>query len=173
MQAKVLRHITSLKSGAKPLRSLAPYLERASKRMKKWADKKRRALEFQAGDKVLIKLRPEKFRFRGQRDQRLVRKYEGPVEVIEKVGRTSYRVQLPSWMKIHPVIHVSILKPYHSDPEDEQRNMLRRPPVTMKSSAEKEVAQILDKRARRIGRPRRELTEFLVKWKDLPDEEIS
>ncbi|XP_038885892.1 uncharacterized mitochondrial protein AtMg00810-like [Benincasa hispida] len=43
----------------------------------------------------------------------------------------------------------------------------------MKSSAEKEVAQILDKRTRRIGRPKRELTEFLVKWKDLPDEEIS
>ncbi|KAA0060093.1 uncharacterized protein E6C27_scaffold39G00090 [Cucumis melo var. makuwa] len=32
------------------------YLEKASKRMKKWADKKRRPLEFRAGDQVLIKL---------------------------------------------------------------------------------------------------------------------
>ena len=94
-------------------------LERASKGMKKWANMKRRPLEFQSGDKVLIKLRPEQFWFRGQRDQRLVRKYEGPVEVIEKVGKASYRVQLPSWMKIHLVIHVSNLKPYHPDPDDE------------------------------------------------------
>jgi len=148
-------------------------LERASKRMKKWADTKRRPLEFQPGDKVLIKLRPEQFRFRGQRDQRLVRKYEGPVEVIEKVGKTSYRVQLPSWMKIHPVIHVSNLKPYHADPYDERRNVVTRPPVTMKNPTKKVVDEILADRIRRVGRPRRDLKEFLVKWRDLPEEEIS
>ncbi|KAA0051292.1 reverse transcriptase [Cucumis melo var. makuwa] len=94
------------------------YLEKASKRMKKWADKKRRPLEFRAGDQVLIKLRPEQVRFRGRKDQLLVRKYEGPVEVLKKVGNTSYRVALPTWMKIYPVIHVSNLKPYHQDTED-------------------------------------------------------
>ncbi|KAA0053382.1 reverse transcriptase [Cucumis melo var. makuwa] len=60
------------------------YLEKASKRMKKWADKKRRPLEFRAGDQVLIKLRPEQVGFRGRKDQRLIRKYEGPVEVLKK-----------------------------------------------------------------------------------------
>src|ERR1051325_4082626 len=104
------------------------YLERASKRMKKWADQKRRPLEFKAGDQVLIKLRPEQMRFRAKGDQRLVRRYEGPVEVIQKVGKTSYRVQLPSWMKIHPVIHVSNLKSYYPDQEDGERNELVRPP---------------------------------------------
>ncbi|KAA0060641.1 reverse transcriptase [Cucumis melo var. makuwa] len=89
------------------------YLEKASKRMKKWADKKRRPLEFRAGDQVLIKLRPKQVRFRGRKDQRLVRKYEGPVEVLKKVGNTSYRVTLSTWIKIYPVIHVSNLKPYH------------------------------------------------------------
>ncbi|XP_038890146.1 uncharacterized protein LOC120079806 [Benincasa hispida] len=126
-------------------------LEKASMRMKKWADKKRRPLEFQAGDK---------------RDQRLVRKYEGPVEVIEKVGKTSYRVQLPSWMKIHPVIHVSILKPYHPDRNDEQRNMLMCPLITMKNSTEKKVPQILDRRTHRITRPRREQSS----WEKLKNE---
>ncbi|KAL0554721.1 hypothetical protein IC582_008649 [Cucumis melo] len=94
------------------------YLEKASKRMKKWADKKRRPLEFRTGDQVLIKLRPEQVRFRGRKDQLLVRKYEGPVEVLKKVGNTSYRVALPTWMKIYPVIHVSNLKPYYQDTED-------------------------------------------------------
>ena len=77
------------------------YLEKASKHMKKWADKKRRPLQFRAGDQVLIKLRPEQIRFRSRKDQRLVRKYEGSVEVLQKIGVTSYRVALPTWMKIH------------------------------------------------------------------------
>ena len=80
--------------------------------MKKWTDKKRRPIEFRVRDQVLIKLQPGQIRFRGRKDQRLVRKYEGPVEVLKKVGNTSYKVALPTWMKINPVIHVSNLKPY-------------------------------------------------------------
>src|ERR1051325_9004002 len=60
------------------------HLERASKRMKKWANKKRRPLEFQAGDRVLIKLRAEQIRFRKKQNPRLARKYDGPVDVIQK-----------------------------------------------------------------------------------------
>ncbi|KAA0041499.1 reverse transcriptase [Cucumis melo var. makuwa] len=70
------------------------YLEKASKRMKKWADKKRRPLEFRAGDQVLIKLRPEQV-----------------------------RVALSTWMKIYPVIHLTNLKSYHQDTEDLQQNI--------------------------------------------------
>ena len=70
-------------------------LEKALKRMKKWSDMKRIVLEFQLEDKVLIKLRPEQFRFRGQRNQRLVRKYEGPVEMIKKVRKASIEFSYP------------------------------------------------------------------------------
>ena len=84
------------------------YLVKASKHMKKWADKKRRPLQFRAGDQVLIKLRPEQIRFRNRKDQQLVRKYEGPVEVLKKIGATFYRVALPTWMKIHPVTETLI-----------------------------------------------------------------
>ncbi|TYK15559.1 reverse transcriptase [Cucumis melo var. makuwa] len=44
------------------------YLEKASKRMKKWADKKRRPLEFRAGDQVLIKLQPEQISQKEDKD---------------------------------------------------------------------------------------------------------
>ncbi|TYK28654.1 reverse transcriptase [Cucumis melo var. makuwa] len=122
------------------------YLEKASKRMKKWANKKRRPLEFRAGDQVLIKLRPEQVRFRGRKDQRLVRKYEGPVQVLKKVGNTSYRVVLPTWMKIYPVIHVSNLKPYHQDTEDLQRNIVTRPIIDLSQKEDKDVEEILTER---------------------------
>ncbi|TYK31116.1 reverse transcriptase [Cucumis melo var. makuwa] len=149
------------------------YLEKASKRMKKWADKKRRPLEFRAGDQVIIKLRPEQVRFRGRKDQRLVRKYEGPVEVLKKVGNTSYRVALLTWMKIYPVIHVSNLKPYHQDTEDLQRNIVTRPIIDFSQKEDKDVEEILAERVRRGRRPARRIHEYLVKWKNLPMEETS
>ena len=102
-----------------------------------------------------------------------MRKYEGPIEVIEKVERTSYHLQLPTWMRIYPVIHVSNLKPYHPDDDDQQRNQVTRSLVTMKDSSKKEVEEILVERTRRIGKPKCNLQEFLVKWKGLPEEEIS
>ena len=64
--------------------------------MKKWVDKKRRPVQFRAGDQVLIKLRQEQIRFHSRKNQRLVQKYEGPVEVLKKIGATSYRVALPT-----------------------------------------------------------------------------
>jgi len=149
------------------------YLEKASKHMKKWADKKRRPLEFRAGDQVLIKLRPEQIRFRSRKDQRLVRKYEGPVEVLKKIGATSYRVALPAWIQIHPVIHVSNLKPYHPDPDDDRRNTTIRPGIDLKQKDVKEAEEILAERVRKVGRPVRTVQEFLVKWKNLPTEERS
>ena len=141
--------------------------------MKKWADKKRRPLQFRAGDQVLIKLRPEQIRFRSRKDQRLVRKYEGPVEVLKKIGATSYRVALPTWMKIHPIIHVSNLKPYNPDPDDDQQNVITRPSIDLKQRDTKEIEEILADRVRKIGRPIRKIREFLVKWKNLPMEETS
>jgi hypothetical protein len=95
---------------------------RASKRMKKWADKNRRALNFNVGDKVLVRLVPEQLRFLRKQDRRLVRKYEGPLKILAKVGNASYKIELPKWMKVHPVFHVSNLKTYHEDPSDPSRS---------------------------------------------------
>ena len=147
------------------------YLEKASRRMKKWADQKRRPLEFKAGDLVLIKLRPEQLRFRGDKDIRLVRKYEGPVSVISKVGLTSYKVELPAWMKIHPVLHVSNLKPYHKDPANPECNQSTRGGVIVHPRSKRQPEEILGERM--VTTDRKKHKEYLVKWKGLADDEIS
>ena len=92
------------------------YLEKASKKMKKWADKKRRSREFQVGDLVLVKMYNHA-RLAG-RHRGLIRRYEGPFPIIKKVGAQAYKVELPPKIKYHPIFHVSLLKPYHGDSMD-------------------------------------------------------
>ena len=117
--------------------------------MKKWADKKRRPLEFRAGDQ---ELEPEQIQFRSRKDQRLIRKNEEFVKVLEKVGSTFYRVALPTWMKIHLVIHVSNLKPYHLDQDHDSHNFIIRVGITLKQKDIKEVTEILVDRVKKVGR---------------------
>ncbi|KZV51023.1 hypothetical protein F511_43983, partial [Dorcoceras hygrometricum] len=114
-------------------------LAKAQKRMKKWADAKRRQREYSIGDKVLIKILPQQFKaFRGVH-KGLTRKYEGPFPIIARVGKVSYRLDLPNTLKIHPTFHVSMLKPYHSDDQDESRGYSHRAPPVVTTSFDKEV----------------------------------
>ena len=39
----------------------------------------------------------------------------GPFKVIERIGDLDYRLELPDWMRIHNVIHVDRLSPYHEN----------------------------------------------------------
>ncbi|KAI5662326.1 hypothetical protein M9H77_21649 [Catharanthus roseus] len=148
------------------------YLNKASKRMKKWADKKRRPLEFQEGDLVMVKLLPQQFKSFRKVHKGLIRRYEGPFPVLKRVGKVSYKLQLPSRLKIHPVFHVSLLKPYHEDLEDPTRGESKRAPTAVVTSFDKEVEAILaDRHIRRRGVP--SYWEYLVKWKNLPESEAS
>ncbi|CAL8990740.1 unnamed protein product [Prunus brigantina] len=96
-------------------------LEKATRKMKKWADKHRRDVVFKPGDLVFVKLNPSQHKSTRKLHKVLLRRYEGPFPIIRSVGRAAYRVELPPQLKIHPVFHVSNLKPYHADPEEPSR----------------------------------------------------
>ncbi|KAL6181373.1 hypothetical protein ACLB2K_048028 [Fragaria x ananassa] len=111
--------------------------------MKKWADKKMRHVEFKEGDLVLVKLLPQQFKSLRKLHKGLVRKYEGPFEVIKRIGNVSYKLHLPPKLKIHPVVHVSMLKPFHEDEEDPSRGVSHQTPTTVVTSFDKEIDEIL------------------------------
>lgn len=54
----------------------------------------------------------------------MLQKYIGPVTILKRVGRVAYKVDAPSWWKMHPVFHVSLLKKYHEDIEEPQLLLL-------------------------------------------------
>ncbi|XP_070042982.1 uncharacterized protein LOC142178078 [Nicotiana tabacum] len=145
-------------------------LSKAQRRMKKYADKNRRPLEFKVGDKVLLKLTPHiwknidsRVRYRA-----LVSRYDGHFEVAAKVGEVDYRLLLPERMKIHPTFHVSFLKPYLEDLENPDRHKTKRAPPEMRTQYEEEIKKVLDHRVLGMHKKNRR-TKFLIQWKGKPE----
>ena len=101
-----------------------------------------------------------------------VRRYEGPFRVLKRVGKVAYKLELPPKLKVHPVFHVSMLKPFHEDQKDPARGDYTRAPAGVKTTYDKEVESILaDPMVRQKNyRPRH---EYLVYWKGLPKSERS
>ncbi|KAL8159561.1 hypothetical protein V2J09_001098 [Rumex salicifolius] len=97
------------------------HLTKAQKRMKKWVDTRRRPLEFRVGDLALMKLFPQQLKSQCQVSKGLLRRYEGSYEILAKVGKVAYKLALPDSLKVYLVVHVSILKPYHPDPNEPRR----------------------------------------------------
>ncbi|CAL2267189.1 unnamed protein product [Prunus armeniaca] len=57
-------------------------LEKATRTMKKWADKHRRDVVFQPGDMVFVKLNPSQHKSTRKLHKALLRRYEGPFPII-------------------------------------------------------------------------------------------
>jgi ribosomal protein L21E len=86
----------------------------AQSRQKSYADVRRRALEFQVGDQVLLKVSPTKGILRFGTKGNLSPRYVGPFPVVARVGKLSNRLDLPQSMRgVHNVFHVSMLTNHH------------------------------------------------------------
>ncbi|KAK2984517.1 hypothetical protein RJ640_016903 [Escallonia rubra] len=139
--------------------------------MKKHADKNRRSQEFYVGDKVMVKLLPQDRKFLRGRDSCLLQKYEGPLTIVKKIGKMAYKVDPPNWWSrhLHPVFHVSMLKPFYEDTADPSRGQTRRPGLKPKAAGKRVAEAILNDRVITTSRKRHQ--EYLVKWQGYMDEE--
>ncbi|GJY12549.1 putative reverse transcriptase domain-containing protein [Tanacetum coccineum] len=83
-------------------------LKTARSRQKSYADKRRKPLEFEVGDRVLLKVSPWKGVVRFGKKGKLAPRYVGPFEIIERVGPVAYRLKLPQELScVHDTFHVS------------------------------------------------------------------
>nr|GFB58094.1 putative reverse transcriptase domain-containing protein [Tanacetum cinerariifolium] len=73
-------------------------------------------MEFQVGDKVMLKVLPWKGVVRFGKWGKLNPRYVGPFKVVEEIGNVAYKLELPEELsRVHNTFHVSNLKKCHAD----------------------------------------------------------
>ncbi|GJX58085.1 hypothetical protein Tco_0289475 [Tanacetum coccineum] len=91
-------------------------MQAARDRQKSYADLKRKLMDFQVGDNVMLKVSPWKGVVRFGKRGKLNPRYVGPFKVIEKVGDVSYKLEfLEELSRVHNTFHVSNLKKCYAD----------------------------------------------------------
>ncbi|GKE06601.1 putative reverse transcriptase domain-containing protein [Tanacetum coccineum] len=86
-------------------------LKVARDHQKSYADKRRKPLEFEVGDQVLLKVSPWKGVVCFGKNGKLAPRYVGPFEILERIGLVAYRLRLPEELSsVHATFHVSNLK---------------------------------------------------------------
>ncbi|GJX68336.1 putative reverse transcriptase domain-containing protein [Tanacetum coccineum] len=91
-------------------------MQAARDRQKSYANLKRKPMEFEVGDKVMLKVSPWKGVVRFGKRGKLNPRFVGPFKVIKRVGDVAYKLELPEELsRVHNTFHVSNLKKCHAD----------------------------------------------------------
>ena len=129
----------------------------------KYADQERKEVEYKQGDRVMLST--------GDRSPaKLSSRYSGPYTIKRIMSPVNVELDLPKGMKIHPVFHVSKLKPYTDSVVDfPGRQQMDRPAPVIEDNGEAywNIESILKVRDRVLGgrgRSKKTIKEYLVKW---------
>ncbi|GJY12472.1 putative reverse transcriptase domain-containing protein [Tanacetum coccineum] len=128
-------------------------IQAARDHQKSYADVRRKPLEFQVGDKVMLKVSPWKRVIRFGKRAKLNPRYIGPFKIIAKVGTVAYRLEIPEQLsRVHSMFHVSKLKKCIAEeplaiPLDEIQ-------VDDKLNFVEELVKIMDREVKRLKQSR-------------------
>ncbi|XP_021986836.1 uncharacterized protein LOC110883367 [Helianthus annuus] len=145
-----LAHKDIVRAANEKIDMVRAHLKAAKHRQNSYADKRRRPIEFQVGDKVMLKVSPWKgiirFRKRGKPSPRFIR----PFKIVERVGKVAYRLELPAELGgIHSTFH------YDDIEVDNSLNYVVKPIAILhrkvKSLRNKEINQVKVKWEHRKG----------------------
>nr|GEY80348.1 putative reverse transcriptase domain-containing protein [Tanacetum cinerariifolium] len=136
-------------------------LQASRDRQKSYADVRHKPLEFQVGDKVMLKVSPWKGVVRFGKRGKLNPHYIGPFKVLAKVGTVAYRLELPQQLnRVHSTFHVSNLKKCLSD--EPLAISLDELHIDDKLRFVEEPVEIMDKEIKRLRQSR--ILIIKVKW---------
>jgi hypothetical protein len=88
-------------------------LEKAHKRYKDFANKSWWEVNFEEKDEVWLNIK--NFQLPQGLNHKFLGPYAGPFKMLEKKFPNIYKLELPENLKVHPIFHVSLLKPIARD----------------------------------------------------------
>ncbi|GJT99247.1 putative reverse transcriptase domain-containing protein [Tanacetum coccineum] len=136
-------------------------IQAARDRQKSYANLKRKPMEFQVGDRVMLKVSPWKGVVRFGKRGKLNPRYVGPFKVLEKVGYVAYKLELPQELsRVHNTFHVSNLKKCYSD--EPLAVPLEGLHVNDKHRFMEESVEIMDREIKRLKQSRNPIVK--VRW---------
>ena len=95
------------------LRTLKRNLQEAQQRMTCKAKAHRRDFKFSVGDLVLLRLQPyRQSTVAARHSHKLSKRFYGPFPALARIGQVAYQLGLLESSRIHPVFHISVLKPF-------------------------------------------------------------
>ena len=95
----------------------------------------------------------------------------GPFTIVEKIGASAYRLDIPDTWKIHDVFNEALLTPY-VPPAFANQEQPGPPPAETIDDEEKHVVEAVIS-SRIDGRGKKRSMRYLVKWKGYPESENS
>nr|GEY92540.1 putative reverse transcriptase domain-containing protein [Tanacetum cinerariifolium] len=100
-----------IRETSKKIVQIKNWLLTARSRQKSYTDVKHKPMEFEVGDKVMLKVSPWKGVIRFRKRGKLSPRYIGPFEIIKRIGPMAYKLELPEKLRgIHNTFHVTNLK---------------------------------------------------------------
>jgi len=130
-------------------------LGKVQKEMKRYVDRKQeKAEEYKIGNLVLLSTKDLKWQMIERRSEKLTEWFIGPYRVKGIVSTNAIELELPSSIKIHPVVNVSQVWLYKPQVEGQKKTLPK--PVIIGEEKEFKVEKILNKRVVR------EKEKFLV-----------
>nr|GEU77158.1 hypothetical protein [Tanacetum cinerariifolium] len=140
---KIIRETT------KKIIQIKHHLQASRDRQKSYTDKRRKPLEFQVRDMVMLKVSPWKGVIRFGKRGKLNPRYIGPFKILAKVGMVAYRLKLPKKLsRVHSTFHVFNLKNCLSD--EPLAILLDEILVDDKLNFIKEPIEIMDREVKRL-----------------------
>lgn len=150
-------------------------LQKVAEDMKRFHDvHKGESLNLKPGDKVLV----ENINIKTRRPmKKLGDKRFGPVEVLKKIGTSTYKLKIPRGWKIHDVFNKVLLTKYHEPEFTCQKKEPPPLPDLIDNQEEFEVEAILDSKKKTPSNVQKKMGYtsgiwYLVRWKGYgPDDD--
>ena len=119
-------------------------LGKVQEEMRKYADRKRGEVnEYKVGNLVMLSTKNLKYQIIRRRIEKLTERFVGPYKIKKIISTNVVKLELPSTIRIHPVVNISRICRYVGQVEKQRREQPT--PVIIEGEKEWEVKKILNK----------------------------